>query len=466
MKISDLKKIHNVGFGTSGVRGLVTDLTDEVCYTYTRAFLSTFAQRGQKVALGMDLRSSSERIYYSCMQAVIDSGMIPVSYGPLPSPALALIGIQNKICTVMITGSHIPEDRNGIKFTKPTGEITKKDEEVILNTEITFSYEPESTIISGVRSWIEEYESRYVKFFGKDFLNGITVGVYQHSTVARDFFCDFYTKLGAKVIPFGRASSFIPVDTEAVRKEDIALIKDWTSKNKVDLVVSADGDGDRPLVFTSTGNLVRGDILGLLTSKFLKADYIACPITCTTAIELSGNNTVRTKVGSPYVIEAMEDLVRGRGTVAGFEANGGFLIQTPFKDLDPLPTRDATIVHLSIIGLMKGAATSLDELVDGLPKRFTKSDRIQNVDLNKVKILFEDLKNDTNFLEKTLFRFGRLKESNYIDGLRFVLSDNNIIHFRMSGNAPELRIYIESSTEKEAESLLTLVTSFISSCVV
>jgi phosphomannomutase len=31
----------------------------------------------------------------------------------------------------MVTGSHIPDDRNGIKFNLPTGEILKRDEEGI-----------------------------------------------------------------------------------------------------------------------------------------------------------------------------------------------------------------------------------------------------------------------------------------------------------------------------------------------
>ncbi len=48
--------------------------------------------------------------------------------GFLPSPALALYGIKKGIPSVMVTGSHIPEDRNGIKFCTEHGEITKDDE--------------------------------------------------------------------------------------------------------------------------------------------------------------------------------------------------------------------------------------------------------------------------------------------------------------------------------------------------
>lgn len=40
------------------------------------------------------------------------------------------------------------------------------------------------------------------------------------------------------------------------------------------------------------------------------------------------------------------------------------------------------------------------------------------------------------------------------DGLRIVLASGNVIHFRPSGNAPELRCYAESSTFKDASDLV------------
>lgn len=41
-----------------------------------------------------------------------------------------------------------------------------------------------------------------------------------------------------------------------------------------------------------------------------------------------------------------------------------------------------------------------------------------------------------------------------IDGLRVTLEDRRIVHFRPSGNAPEMRCYVEAGTEDEAKALL------------
>ncbi|MBN6745896.1 phosphomannomutase, partial [Acidithiobacillus sp. MC2.1] len=56
-----------VAFGTSGLRGLVVDLSDKVVYVHTQAFLRYLAEIGEfhagdAVILGGDLRPSTPRM--------------------------------------------------------------------------------------------------------------------------------------------------------------------------------------------------------------------------------------------------------------------------------------------------------------------------------------------------------------------------------------------------------------------
>ena len=136
LSIADLMERSGVKFGTSGARGLVEAMTDRVCYAYTRAFLQYLQGLGQlkpssRVAVAGDLRLSTPRIMATVCLAVRDSGLHPVNCGFVPSPAVALYGLQRTIPAIMVTGSHIPDDRNGIKFNKASGEILKADEEGI-----------------------------------------------------------------------------------------------------------------------------------------------------------------------------------------------------------------------------------------------------------------------------------------------------------------------------------------------
>ena len=110
--ISDLADKANIKFGTSGLRGLVTDLSDEVCFAYTKAFLQSTPIKDKRVVIGHDLRPSSPRITQTCITAAEQLGFTCEYVGALPTPALAYFGIKNDIPGIMVTGSHIPFDRS------------------------------------------------------------------------------------------------------------------------------------------------------------------------------------------------------------------------------------------------------------------------------------------------------------------------------------------------------------------
>ena len=120
-----------VKFGTSGLRGLAVDLTHEVVFSHVDAFLRAVPSEGD-VLIGQDLRASSPRITASVAAACVARGRTPIDCGVLPTPALALASQNRGLAAVMVTGSHIPADRNGLKFYSPAGEITKADEAAIL----------------------------------------------------------------------------------------------------------------------------------------------------------------------------------------------------------------------------------------------------------------------------------------------------------------------------------------------
>jgi phosphomannomutase len=93
ISISSLMETSGVVFGTSGARGLASDMTNEVCYAYTLGFLQhTLANRNakKKVAIGGDLRPSTPRIMAACIEAAKSLGFECDYQGFLPSPALAL----------------------------------------------------------------------------------------------------------------------------------------------------------------------------------------------------------------------------------------------------------------------------------------------------------------------------------------------------------------------------------------
>ncbi len=126
-----------LAFGTSGLRGLVKDITDLEAYINVKAALRYLLSigdicAGSRVAVAGDLRPSTDRIMRACAQAVVDSGCQVENAGKIPTPALISHAISTGRAGVMVSGSHIPFDRNGIKLNKSIGEIVKEDEPGIL----------------------------------------------------------------------------------------------------------------------------------------------------------------------------------------------------------------------------------------------------------------------------------------------------------------------------------------------
>ena len=358
MLINELAQKANIKFGTSGIRGLVSNLTDEICFAYTKAFLQL--QNTHSVVVGHDLRPSSPKIVQACCAAARSIDIECNYLGEIPTPALAYYCQEKKEPGIMVTGSHIPFDHNGIKFYRADGEITKADEACIMGSEVEIYEKSFKAVLTKLNiDAIELYQQRYLKFFGTVFLSGKTIAIYQHSSVARDLLDGLFQAMGAKTLLLGRSNVFVPIDTEAVRDEDISQAKQWAKDYNFDMLVSTDGDADRPLIADENGEFLRGDIVGILTAQYLKADHIVTPVSSNTAVELTNSfsSVIRTKIGSPFVIEAMNNIAKVDSTelIVGYEANGGFLQGCPInndgKHLGALPTRDAILPMLSIMGL-------------------------------------------------------------------------------------------------------------------
>ena len=475
--VKDLMAESGVAFGTSGARGTVAAMTDRVCYGYTRGFLSYLAtlgefQPGGRVALAGDLRPSTPRILAACARAVRDEGGVPVFCGYVPTPALALYSFAQGIPCLMVTGSHIPADRNGIKFYRPTGEVLKSDEagmsaQLVPLPEGAFTVEgmlTEAEVLPSVTDVETAYVQRYIDHFGAGSLGGKRIGVYQHSAVGRDILARIVRELGAEIELLGRSESFIPVDTEAIRDEDVVLARDWASAGTFDAIISTDGDSDRPLLADENGVWMRGDVLGILSAARVGATAVVTPVSSNTALELSDQfpRCRRTRIGSPYVIAAMrEEHAAPSDVVCGYEANGGFLLGSDIlgaggTTTTALETRDAVLPILLVLTATGG---SVSQQLASLPQRFTFSDRLKEFPPALSEQLFAMLKAGSReeqlALQTELFgaSAGEATVIDDTDGMRATFSTGEIIHLRGSGNAPELRCYTEADSEERAVAL-------------
>src|SRR5271170_860319 len=138
---------QELGFGTSGRRGKVVDLTQLEVYLNALAelqYLQSLApseggiKPGDAFYFASDLRPSSSefvpeeqgrgQIAQAIVAAIRDAGMQAVNLGRIPTPALANFALSLNKGSIMVTGSHIPFDRNGYKTNSSRGELLKQQE--------------------------------------------------------------------------------------------------------------------------------------------------------------------------------------------------------------------------------------------------------------------------------------------------------------------------------------------------
>lgn len=459
--VSQVINNSGIAFGTSGARGLVTDFSSEVCSAFTVAFIKVMQQQFdfKKLAIAIDNRPSSPDIAAACIAAAQALDIEVDYYGVIPTPALAVTSMSDNVPAIMVTGSHIPFDRNGLKFYRPDGEISKADEVAILTSESELIALAVGSLPEVSERAANAYLARYLNLFSADSLKGKRIGIYEHSSAGRDLYAGLFENLGAKVISLGRSDNFVPIDTEAVCQSDIDMAVAWQKEFELDAVFSTDGDGDRPLLSDETGNYLRGDILCLLAAKNLGIEALAVPVSCNSAIEDCGvfTKVTRTKIGSPYVIAAFDNLEQSNFRFAGFEANGGFLLGTDINvngvTLAALPTRDALLPALAVLTHVGDGKVS--DLVSNLPHIYTASDRLQDFERYKsLDIINAGLIDPKGLLLQCGLSNFDVVSMDDTDGLRLRLDNGDVVHLRPSGNAPELRCYAESDSFSRAADLV------------
>lgn len=445
-------------FGTSGLRGLVTELTEALVADHIRAFIAA-CPTGTGLWVGRDLRPSSPALAGIVLRTAQAEGLATVDCGDVPTPALALAAMGAGAAAVMVTGSHIPADRNGLKFYLPHGEVAKADEAAILaalGRRPAGRTGPETVVNAGVgRAWV----ARYATAFGPRALEGLRLGVWSHSAVSRDLVLDSLRALGAEVMELGRSDHFIPVDTEAVSPEARRALALWAAEQRLDAILSTDGDGDRPLLTDAAGRVIPGDVLGQITAAVLGAEVVVTPVSSNTGVEAAGRfaRVIRTRIGSPFVIAGMA--AAGPARVVGYEANGGFLLgyaaTGPAGPLPPLATRDSLLPMLAPLSRAR-AAGGLAALVAQEPPRFTAADRLEGVAPDRARALLEGFEADPARLAAFPAALGEVLTDRIdrTDGLRLTLASGRILHMRPSGNAPEFRLYAEAESTDMAGKLL------------
>jgi len=256
-------------FRAYDIRGVFDeDLTDEVATRIGAAF-ATFLGKNKEVLVARDVRLSGEILKNALVSGLVSSCDV-IDIGIVPTPLLYFaINRLQKDVGIMVTASHNPPEWNGFKAFRRKGTIYGKDMERIKQIAKEVDLErlgKKRGRLSGYKGIIQEYMDFVV---GKIEIERKLKVVADTANGACGLVAPFlFKELGCKILTLNQnPDGAFPAHLPEPKEETLVELKKEVVKNKADLGVGYDGDGDRAVFVDEKGNVIPGDLTLLIFAK-------------------------------------------------------------------------------------------------------------------------------------------------------------------------------------------------------
>ena len=359
-------------FGTDGARGVAnSELTCELAMKIGRAaamVLTESCAHKPKVLIGMDTRASSHMLAAAIGAGLCSVGADVLIIDVVPTPAVAfLVKEYDYDAGVMISASHNPCEYNGIKIFQGNGyklpdELENEIEEIILDETKVPPVVLGGDVgkISFSSKAVDDYIFHLAMTADGDF-KGMKIALDCANGSASVTARALFTRLGAKCFIINETPNGTNIN-ENCGSTHLEQLQKFVVENKCDIGFAFDGDADRLLVVDENGEVVDGDKIIAVCSKFMKENNKLKNNTAVVTVmsnmgffkfcEKNDINCVKTKVGDRYVLEEMVK----NGFVIGGEQSGHIIF------LDHATTGDGQMSAIQVLNVLKSTGKKISEL--------------------------------------------------------------------------------------------------------
>ncbi len=366
-------------FGTDGARGIaITELTCELAMKIGRAAAVVLAKRGTKkskarILIGKDTRISSDILESALIAGITSVGADVELLGVVPTPAVAyLVKYYEADAGVMISASHNSVEYNGIKLFSSTGfklpdEVENEIEALVLDTpeKIELVNGKDVGKIRTLYGAVSEYNEHIQSTVTGKF-HGLLVAIDCANGSASATAESLFYKFGAEVIYINNEPNGLNINEKCGSTHMESLIE-LVKQRGCDVGFAFDGDADRCLAVDEKGNVVDGDKLIAILSRYMKEKGTLKNNTAVVTVmsnlgfhQFMKNNNINTectKVGDRYVLEKM---LEGDYNIGG-EQSGHIIM------LDHCTTGDGQLTATQVMELLSKCKLPLSKLVEEIP---------------------------------------------------------------------------------------------------
>ena len=437
-------------FGTDGIRGRVGrgNITPEFVLRLGWAAGQVLGKGpGSKILIGKDTRKSGYMFESALEAGLVAAGMDIMLLGPMPTPAIAyLTRTFHAQAGIVISASHNPHYDNGIKFFSSKGQKLPDDVELAIEAELE---KPVSTVNPenlGKASRIEDAAGRYIEFCKSTVplslnLKGLKVVVDCANGATYHTAPHVLSELRADVITIGDQPNGLNIN-DGVGSTHPELLKQTVLKEKADLGIALDGDGDRLIMVDHNGNEIDGDsILYIIARSRQRAGCMKGAVVGTVMSNLGLEHALssinvdfeRTAVGDRYILERLEE----KSWILGGEPSGHIICR------DRTTTGDGTISALQVLAEMIETGKSLSELCSDI-NRYPQI--LVNVTLGDAKAA-------------DIMAAAKMKQA--VTDAENELADTGRVLLRPSGTEPLIRVMVEGQDDAQVKRLANAIADVV-----
>ncbi|URW80844.1 phosphoglucomutase [Xiashengella succiniciproducens] len=291
----DWKELQNGsdirGIALEGVPGEKVNLTPEAVSRIGQSFVGWLHKRypGTRlsISVGMDSRLSGPVLKDALIKALIDCGVDVYDLGLASSPAMFMSTLsedQPVTAAIMLTASHLPFNRNGMKFYTCEGGLDKADITDILElaaSNASFRGKTKGSIEK--RDFMAEYAARFVKIIREQVnhpkhfdepLSGLKIVVDAGNGAGGFYATEVLARLGADISasqflePDGRFPNHVPNPEDEIAM--LSVTRQVKATN-ADLGIIFDTDVDRAALVVRNGQMInRNSLIAMVSAVILR----------------------------------------------------------------------------------------------------------------------------------------------------------------------------------------------------
>lgn len=445
-------------FGTDGIRRIAnTELSPDLVFKVAKAgayVLSKHTNHAPTILIGRDTRISGTLIESAMTAGFLSYGANVKLLGVIPTPAVAYLTKKlNCDASVVISASHNTFEFNGVKYFSNKGmkipdAIEEEIEEIMDSSKLNdLTAVNENIGISEVREdLINEYKDFIVGIFKSsieknrkenfkvviDTANGATYKIAEA----------IFSELGIEHTVINNVPNGININKEC-GSTHLEMLQKYVIEKGYNLGIAYDGDGDRCLAVDEKGNVIDGDIMLAITSKYLrnkgklKNDTMVATVMSNLGLKKYAKenslNLKQTQVGDRYVLQEMLE----NDYNLGGEQSGHVIF------LDYNPTGDGILTSLMLIQVL-------------LEEELSASEASNIINIYPQVLVNAKVSNDKkyDFDKDAVIRAE-------IEKVEAEFLDNGRVLIRASGTEPLIRVMIEGEDKEyiyeKAKSIAELI---------